>query len=392
MESLLNKLSKGLGKVDINISITNNRGYKQGVGVMGSPYNTINYDVATTEYRWDLTGYGFNNDTAVTLQYRAVNTSQYILYTAPLAGQDAEAVAIALNGLNIGPFTTYTDPLNGQLYVTTYNYYYEFGQLGIVGSGGSTVAFYANGDLSVTDLSGNGFNGVPIIGDYPNEVPTTLQNYNTNPFGYLEFTNPISYPQNNPYAIDIPNLDFTNNSPFTVMTWFTNSGDTISPDVFEQGLANYECVNAFAGFKLTFTYSVIGGQFSQYAVSGQRYTDPYLSAMYIVFGSGNLPAFDPTKYYFVMYGFDNTTNTSYLSMYGENGIRYDAVIQESPLNNCDSNEGIYYFSVGKSPVTNQQPYQGAYNGNLSYFSIYDSWVGYTEFDNIYLETKARYGY
>ena len=119
-KSSLASSSLNLGNTEISILIKNNRNYPQGVSVMGSPYASGGSINATTEYRWDFTGYTFNtSNTTLNIEYKGVGSTSYSVYSTPFNGNSVDAVAQVLNSFGISQFNTYTE--SGQTYLSTYN-------------------------------------------------------------------------------------------------------------------------------------------------------------------------------------------------------------------------------------------------------------------------------
>jgi hypothetical protein len=85
---------------------------------------------ATTEYRWDITGFTITNENTLSIQYRGTNTtSAFNIFVADLGGNDNQSIIDALSLLGIGFFNVY-DEL-GQTYISTYNQTTQFGNLDI---------------------------------------------------------------------------------------------------------------------------------------------------------------------------------------------------------------------------------------------------------------------
>ena len=130
-ENTLASASLNLGNTEISILIKNNRNYPQGVSVMGSPYASGGSINATTEYRWDFTGYTFNtSNTTLNLEYKGINSLSYSTYSTPFNGNSVQAVAQVLNAFGITQFNTYTE--SGQTYLSTYNDTTIFNDLSLV--------------------------------------------------------------------------------------------------------------------------------------------------------------------------------------------------------------------------------------------------------------------
>jgi hypothetical protein len=181
-ETSLSAASQGLGDVNINLFIKNNRNYIQGVGVMGQGGGTsIN---ANVEYRWNFTNFVFNTTLPYTaiLQYRGVGATTYNTIQVVVNGTDVEAVASALNTTLISQFNTYTDA--GQTYLSTYNNKTEFNTLYLVNQVPDNIADYMvtedglfmvteSGELLITqDVSTNEFLVEVVV--YPTDDPAVL--------------------------------------------------------------------------------------------------------------------------------------------------------------------------------------------------------------------------
>jgi len=115
--------------LDISLNIRNNTNYPQQISVMGNPANLLDTSNATTEYRWDLTGFSVTFQNTVSVQYRRNIDPAYDIFTWELDGTSLQSVVIALNNLGIGFFNLY-DEL-GSTYIGTYNQNYAFGDLNI---------------------------------------------------------------------------------------------------------------------------------------------------------------------------------------------------------------------------------------------------------------------
>ena len=98
---------------------------------MGSPYASGGSINATTEYRWDFTGYTFNtSNTTLNLEYKGINSLSYSTYSTPFNGNSVQAVAQVLNAFGITQFNTYTE--SGSTYLSTYNDTTIFNDLSLV--------------------------------------------------------------------------------------------------------------------------------------------------------------------------------------------------------------------------------------------------------------------
>jgi hypothetical protein len=118
--------------LDISLNVKNNTNYPQQINVMGNPANLLDTANATTEYRYNLTGFSLTYETSVSIQYRNVNDASFSTFTYLLENTDSlNSVVFALNNLAIGYFNLY-DEL-GQTYIGTYNQNYVFGDLNVYG-------------------------------------------------------------------------------------------------------------------------------------------------------------------------------------------------------------------------------------------------------------------
>lgn len=119
-----------LAELNITLTITNTRDYPQDISVMGNPSNLLDTSNATTEYRYDVTGFAFTNENTLSIQYRATGSSEaWDLFITDLGGFDNQAIIDGLNLLGIGFFNLYTEL--GQTYIGTYNEKTEFGDLNV---------------------------------------------------------------------------------------------------------------------------------------------------------------------------------------------------------------------------------------------------------------------
>ena len=67
--------------LDIGLQIRNNTNYPQQINVMGNPTNLLDTANATTEYRYDLTGFTITNENFVSIQYKIVTDPTFQLFT-----------------------------------------------------------------------------------------------------------------------------------------------------------------------------------------------------------------------------------------------------------------------------------------------------------------------
>jgi hypothetical protein len=123
--------------LDIGLQIRNNTNYPQQINVMGNPANLLDTANATTEYRWDLTGFTITFENTISVQYKRNTDPTFDTFTWDLDGTSLQGVVIALNNLGIGYFNLY-DEL-GSTYIGTYNQNYAFGDLNIFNPSISTT-------------------------------------------------------------------------------------------------------------------------------------------------------------------------------------------------------------------------------------------------------------
>jgi hypothetical protein len=222
------------------------------------------------------------------------------------------------------------------------------------------TAYYHNGDVSVTDLSPNNNNGTP--------VGSTLYDYKTTPFGYLNLVSRYPNPQTT-YSIALPNaVSFSGNQRYTICAWVTNSNLTWYGDNLFQGIVSSSSDNL--GYTLGLQY--IEGVYSLFH---QRVSSSETTT-YMSFGVEIPQSFSADTYYFVVAGYDGSYK--YLSVYTPNGNRYDSV---GGLDRSSLSYGVP--SIGLR-------YNNWWNGNIGYVSIYNKWVGYSFIDSLYNSTRTRY--
>ena len=123
--------------LDISLNVRNNTNYPQQINVMGNPSNLLDTANATTEYRYDLTGFTITNETSISIPYRRIGDPTFFTFTFDLEGTQLNSIVIALNNLGIGYFNLY-DEL-GNTYIGTYNQQYEFGNLNVYNSTPTTT-------------------------------------------------------------------------------------------------------------------------------------------------------------------------------------------------------------------------------------------------------------
>jgi hypothetical protein len=123
--------------IDISLNIRNNTNYPQQINVMGNPTNLLDTANATTEYRWDITGFTITFQNFVSVQYKRNIDPAFDTFTWELDGTSLNGLVIALNNLGIGYFNLY-DEL-GSTYIGTYNQNYAFGNLDVFNPSISTT-------------------------------------------------------------------------------------------------------------------------------------------------------------------------------------------------------------------------------------------------------------
>lgn len=116
-------------EVDISLNIRNNTNYPQQINVMGNPSDLLDTANAKTEYRWDVTTFTFINENNVSVQYKINGASSYFTFSRQLQSLTLQSVVDALNELQIGYFSLYTEL--GSTYIGTYNDKYTFADLNI---------------------------------------------------------------------------------------------------------------------------------------------------------------------------------------------------------------------------------------------------------------------
>jgi hypothetical protein len=368
-----------MSQESITINVLNNTNSTIPISVMGNPANLADISNQFTQYQWNLSSFSLAGEDYVSIQYRPVGTTNYSTFNAQLLEPTVQGVANALNGLGIGSYFVVVS--GGNTYIQNYDDSYEFNNLNVFVYGGVLFDFYdttyyANGDTSVFDLSSNNNNGTPVTGT-GNGTPTTLVGYNTVPFGYLFLNSSVS----SQFSIRLPNtFKFPDRLPYTIAMWFTSTDTTFGTDVF-QGLVSAEGRDnltaqpigySFYIQKVAGVYSIFHSRFNQ--GTGAR-TDNGLT-----WGSSIAPPFAANTYYFVIAGYDGTTQ--YASIFANDGNRYDTSIPSSFSLKAESNWGAF---LGLR-------FNNWLNGNVGFVQIYPSWIGYDNINNLYNNTKGRYGY
>ena len=159
-------------EVDVSLDIQSNVNYPVTINILGNPYNLLDTSNAKREYRWDFTTFSFNGETYVSIQYKINGASSFSTFTQQLPTQNLQGIVAALNLLNIGFFSTYTE--TGSTYVGTYNDNYTFGQLNVFPT--SAINFGTGFDVALNSLATQSdgkivcvgfftqYNGTPITG------------------------------------------------------------------------------------------------------------------------------------------------------------------------------------------------------------------------------------
>jgi hypothetical protein len=295
-----------------------------------------------------------------------------------------------LNKLGIGTFASYT--LGGSIYISSYNQSVVYGQLSVVNSNANPIntntlaiydfgqsGFYSNSSTSVADTSGNNNNATSVTGTGVGTA-ANLSNfpYTVGTPSYLNMPNDPSHQ----YSVLLPNAyKFGGLAPYTMMAWFQSSGTITIPTNQFQGIISAEGRDIINGNPIGYQFYITfnGSNYSIVAGRWQTNTNT-LSTTNLTFGSTITPAFSPNTWYFAMFGFDGSN--MYLSIYANNGVRYDSTLANSYSLNTSNSWGAF---LGLR-------YNNWLNGKLGYASIYNSWMGLPFFDNIYQQTKANYGY
>lgn len=116
----------------IAITFTNTTNGTIPLSVMGNPANLADPCNATTQSQWNVTGLVLTTENYVSVQYRNVGASSFLLFTAPLTTLTLQGVLDALNSLGIGSFFTTTS--GGNTFINNYANGTEFGVLNIYNS------------------------------------------------------------------------------------------------------------------------------------------------------------------------------------------------------------------------------------------------------------------
>ena len=156
-------------KPEIALNVQNNTNYPQQMTVLGSPIDSLDTANAKTECRFDVTGFTFTTETALTIQYKPTTSATWQTYSSPIGNPSLQAVVTALNGLGIGYFNLYTEL--GYTYIGTYNDNYTFDNLNLYpsastnGTSGSSFRSESSGLSALSGTSGSaGTSGTSGIG------------------------------------------------------------------------------------------------------------------------------------------------------------------------------------------------------------------------------------
>lgn len=181
--SPLQAASQGLGDININLLVKNNRNYIQGVTLMGQGGGTsIN---ANIEFRYDFTNFVFNESFPYTLIIQTKGRDSeggYSTLQTQVNGFNVAAVTSALNSFLVSQFNTFIE--DGKTYISTYNNRTEFNNLFLISALPDNIVDFMitesgefivtqDGDFLVTqDVSTNVFPVEIVI--YPTDDPAVL--------------------------------------------------------------------------------------------------------------------------------------------------------------------------------------------------------------------------
>jgi hypothetical protein len=366
-------------KETINFNFTNNTNGTVPISVFGNNANTMDTLGANTQFNWNITSLNFIVNNTVSLQYQNVGAPSFTTAVLPLPSQNIQGLLDALNSLNIGFFFTTTSGLN--TFLNNYNLNVVFGQLNVYNASLITLfdfyqgsPDYNNPDTSVLDLSDVGNNGVPVLGTIIG-VPTTLTYMQSSPFNYLQVP---SSPTGTQFSIRLNAAClFAGTLPYTLVTWFSNSGTQFTFNNLQQGLISAEDRVASTPIGYNF-YNGFNGGF--YNISHERFNlgTAINAQQRLRFGVEIPTPFVFNAYYMAVAGFDGTN--MYLSVYSTNQQRYDLVLPNT------------YTLIPSNSAFLGLRYANWLNGTFGFAAVFDTWTGYATIDNIYNQTKSRYGY
>jgi hypothetical protein len=364
----------------INFSIANNTNATVPVSLFGNTADQMDTANATTQYSWNLTSLTITNETQYIIEYRWVNESTFTLFTGTFSGTNLQSIVDSLNTLNLGYFFITTS--GGNSFLNNYNQNIVFRNLNIYSSQDLITLFdfyegtpnYNNTDASVLDTSSYGNNGTPVIGN-GNGTPTLLTYMQYSPFPYLQVPSDAGGLQ---FAVRLNDAcKFAGLLPYTLITWFSSSDLAWGGNAF-QGLISSEGRNPAAiGYQFYIGYNGV-----DYFLTHGRFnlSTAILAVTTLTFGTTIPTTFTPNAYYMAAAGFDGTN--MYLSVFSTDGNRYDTI-----LPNSYSIDTISTYSAFLGIR-----YNNWLNGTIAYAAIYETWTGYEVIQNIYNQTKSRYGY
>jgi uncharacterized delta-60 repeat protein len=214
--------------INLTLDLTNNVNYPVTANVLGSNIDLLDTSNNNIEYRWDVTGFVFAGENAITLQYKLNNDPYFSTYTQIVLSPSFDALITALNGLGIGFFSYYTE--SGNDYIGTYNNAYTFGDLNLYVSSvvnqnyQSGVGF--NNQTNQTLPLGNG--GVIYVGAFTSFQATTTNYFATiNPDGSLD----TNYNIGTGFNADINAIEQQSNGSYVVGGQFTDFDGTTTSNL-----------------------------------------------------------------------------------------------------------------------------------------------------------------
>lgn len=363
----------------INFNIVNNTNASVPVSLYGDNADRMDTANANTQYSWDLTSLTITNETQYIIEYRWVNQSTFTLLNNTFSGNSLQDIVDSLNTLNLGYFFITT--VGSNKYLNNYNQNIVFKNLNIYSPDLITLfdfydglPNYDNSNGFVLDTSSYGYNGTPVIGN-ENGIDTNLGYMEYSPFAYLQVPSSAGGTQ---FAVRLNNeCKFTGLLPYTLITWFSSSGLEWADNSF-QGLISCEGRNPAAiGYQFYIGYNGV-----DYFLTHGRFnlSTGVLASTTLTFDSTIPTTFTPNAYYMAAAGFDGTN--MYLSIFSTDGNRYDTILPNSYSIDTSVN---YSAFLGIR-------YNNWLNGTVGYAAVYKSWTGYEVIQNIYNQTKSRYGY
>lgn len=371
-------------KETLSFTIENSLNAVVPVSLLGNNADANDNAGATTEYGWDITGFTGTTENTLQLFWRGVNEVSFNQVEVQLQGNTTQALIDTLNTLNLGLF--FIRQVGGQTLISNLNQQIVFGALNIFDNTSpytSILLFdfyqtsqYSNGSTSVADLSGNGNNGTPVLGT-GNGTPTTLVGYNTAPFGFLNLNSSSIGTQ---FSVRIPDVcKFQGLSPYTLLTWFTNTDTTFGSDIF-QGLISAEGRSPlFIPIGYSFFIRKVAGVFALGHTRWNLATNTNTQNL-LTWGVDIPLVFAPNTYYLAVAGFDGTNQ--YLSIYANDTNRYDTSTPSAASLDVSASWGAFLGLRFNSWL----------NGDVGYAQVFSDWIGFNNIDSIYNATKGRYGY